>query len=55
MYERLGVIYFSQPPPQMHLKTILSPVFKLGCDKNAFEQEGKVPTAGGMSSHQKLG
>ena len=47
-YERLGVIYFSRPPPPMHLNTINSPVLKkLGMDKNGFEQNGSVPTAGG--------
>jgi hypothetical protein len=51
MYERLGVIYFSRPPPSMRLNTIDSPVLKeAGCDKNSFEiSNNPVPTAGGTS------
>lgn len=50
-YERLGVIYFSRPPPPMRLTTIDSPILKrAGCDKNGFEMDGNTaPTAGGKS------
>lgn len=54
-YERLGVIYFSRPPPPMLLNTIRSPVLeRAGCDKNGFEMEGSVPTAGEFQVHKEL-
>jgi len=47
-HPRLGLLYFSRPPPHMLLNTIKSPVLKrAGCDKNGFEVDGHtVPTAG---------
>jgi len=54
-FERLGVIYFSRPPKPILLSTIDSPVLKrVGCDKNGFEREGKVPTAGEFQVHKEL-
>jgi len=54
-YERLGVIYFSRPPPPMRLNTIDSPVLqRAGCGTNSFEESGAVPTAGEFQVQKEL-